>query len=58
MIDPRTKTSLVRIAALLVRAVRKLHHGSTGRHLIRMSFSTDFTPATPRATLTAWSMSA
>jgi hypothetical protein len=29
-----------------------------GRHLSRMSFLTDFTPATPRATWTAWSMSA
>jgi hypothetical protein len=31
---------------------------STGRHLIRTSFLTDFTPETPRETLTAWSMSA
>jgi hypothetical protein len=37
---------------------QEFQNGSTCRHLIRMSFLTDFTPATPRTTLTAWSMSA
>jgi NitT/TauT family transport system substrate-binding protein len=33
---------------------QEFQDGSAGRHLIRMSFLTDFTPATPRATVTAW----
>jgi hypothetical protein len=37
---------------------QEFQDGSTCRHLIRMSFLTDFTPATLRATLTAWLMSA
>jgi hypothetical protein len=37
---------------------QEFQDGSTCHHLIRMSFLTDFTPATLRATLTAWSMSA
>jgi hypothetical protein len=40
------------------RRVFSSAHGPLGRHLSRMSFLTDFTPATPRATWTALSMSA
>jgi len=53
------RRSLVRIAVLLLgEFTRSQRDGPLGRHLSRMSFLTDFTPATPRATWTALSISA
>ena len=46
------------LAVLLVCDFRRSRRdGSIGPHLSRMSFLTDVTPATPRATWTALSMS-
>jgi hypothetical protein len=56
---PRTlQTPLVRLTGADYRVEETCRDGSMCRHLSRMSFLTDFTPATPPATCTALSISA